>query len=332
MSGGQSLHRELLHFLIGHLITAVVLALTLLTTRALLEQHTEDTEQAWSGEALAEVWRSTRGQPWLVNALAAEVTDTITNRGQTIEADDIFSAREVLIRRCDTHLDQLADKLREDRVRRVIEPLLSGESGSEALRVDDLQYSHDLGLVRLEPKVEIANPIYREMIPRELLNAHDEFLPLETVLFVEDGMLVMNRLMKAFQEFFREHSKNWLKRFDYQEAGPQLLLQAFLQRVVNAGGRIEREYGIGRGRTDLLVVWGQGSGMQKAVIECKLRRGGLERTVREGLAQIEKYMDGCGTDEGHLIIFDRSEKRTWKEKIFSRDEMVGERCVTIWGM
>ncbi|MYI88801.1 MAG: hypothetical protein F4082_00590 [Gammaproteobacteria bacterium] len=166
-------------------------------TRALLEQHTEDTEQAWSGEALAEVWRSTRGQPWLVNALAAEVTDTITNRGQTIEADDIFSAREVLIRRCDTHLDQLADKLREDRVRRVIEPLLSGESGSEALRVDDLQYSHDLGLFRLEPKVEIANPIYREMIPRELLNAHDEFLPLETVWFVEDGMLVMNRLMKA---------------------------------------------------------------------------------------------------------------------------------------
>ena len=111
-----------------------------------------------------------------------------------------------------------------------------------------------------------------------------------------------------------------------------MLLQAFLQRVVNAGGRIEREYGIGRGRTDLLVVWGQGSGMQKAVIECKLRRGGLERTVREGLAQIEKYMDGCGTDEGHLIIFDRSEKRTWKEKIFSRDEMVGKRCVTIWGM
>ncbi len=301
-------------------------------TRALLEQHTEDTGQAWSGDALAEVWRATRGQPWLVNALAAEVTDEITNRSQTIEADDIFIAREVLIRRRDTHLDQLADKLREDRVKRVIEPLLSGEPTAKELNTDDVRYIRDLGLVRQQPPIEIANPIYREIIPRELLNAHDEFLPFETVWFVENGALVMNRLMEAFQEFFRENSEHWLKRFDYQEAGPQLLLQAFLQRVVNAGGRIEREYGIGRGRTDLLVVWGQGSGMQKSVIECKLRRGGLERTVREGLEQISKYMDGCGTDEGHLVIFDRSEKRTWKEKIFSREEMVGERRVTVWGM
>ena len=243
-----------------------------------------------------------------------------------------MSAREVLIQRRDTHLDQLADKLREGRVRRVIEPLLSGESGSEALRVDDLQYSSDLGLVRLEPKVDIANEIYREIIPRELVFSTAVMLPYETEWFVENGRLVMARLMNSFQEFFREHSEHWIKRFDYQEAGPQLLLQAFLQRVVNAGGRIEREYGIGRGRTDLLVVWEQGSGRQNAVIECKLRRGGLEHTVNEGLKQIVKYMDGCSTDEGHLVVFDRSEKRTWKEKIFFRGETVEERCVTIWGM
>ena len=46
-------------------------------------------------------------------------------------------------------------------------------------------------------------------------------------------------------------------RFDYAEAGPQLLLQAFLQRIVNGGGRIEREYGLSRGRTDLLIIWPQ---------------------------------------------------------------------------
>ena len=33
------------------------------------------------------------------------------------------------------------------------------------------------------------------------------------------------------------------------------MLQAFLQRIVNSGGRVEREYGLGRMRTDLLVVW-----------------------------------------------------------------------------
>ena len=301
-------------------------------TQALLGQHTEDTGQKWSGESLAEVWRSTQGQPWLVNALAAEVTDTITNSGQTISIDDIMSAREVLIRRRDTHLDQLGDKLREDRIRRVIGPMLSGESGIGALREDDLQYCRDLGLIRLEPQVEIANPIYREIVPRQLIFSTAVQIQYETVWFVENGRLVMARLMEEFQGFFREHSEHWMERFDFKEAGPQLLLQAFLQRVVNAGGRVEREYGIGRRRTDLLVVWGQGSEKQKAVIECKLRQDGLERTVSDGLEQVVKYMDGCGTDEGHLVIFDRSEKRTWKEKIFTRVETLGEQCVTVWGM
>ena len=301
-------------------------------TRVLLGQHTEDTGQAWSNEALAEVWHSTRGQPWLVNALAAQALKLVKNSGQTIGIDDIMSAREVLIRRHDTHLDQLADKLREDRVRRVIGPMLSGESGIEALREDDLQYCRDLGLIRLEPTVEIANPIYREIVPRQLIFSTAVQIQYETVWFVENGRLVIARLIEAFQEFFREHSEHWMERFEFKEAGPQLLLQAFLQRVVNAGGRVEREYGIGRKRTDLLVVWGEGSVKQKAVIECKIRHDGLERTVRNGAEQTAMYMDGCGTDEGHLIIFDRSEERTWKEKIFQREEMVGEQFVTVWGM
>ena len=69
----------------------------------------------------------------------------------------------------------------------------------------------------------------------------------------------MGALLAAFQTFFREHSEHWSKRFQYQEAWAQLLLQAFLQRVVNSGGRIEREYGLGRGRTDLLIVWPRGA-------------------------------------------------------------------------
>ena len=65
----------------------------------------------------------------------------------------------------------------------------------------------------------------------------------------------VGELLAAFQTFFREHSEHWVERFQYREAGPQLLLQAFLQRIVNGGGRIEREYGLGRMRTDLLIVW-----------------------------------------------------------------------------
>ena len=69
-----------------------------------------------------------------------------------------------------------------------------------------------------------------------------------------DGRLDFSKLLNGFQQFFRENSEIWIERFDYKEAGPQLLMQAFLQRIVNSGGRIDREYGLGR-RTDLLVQW-----------------------------------------------------------------------------
>ncbi len=298
-------------------------------TRALLRQHTEETGQPWSGEALAEVWDSTAGQPWLVNALAHEALKKVRDRRVTIGHDDVIDAREELIRRRDTHLDQLADKLREGRVRRVIEPLVSG-AVPQPYQPDDVQYVRDLGLISPGQRIQIANAIYREVIPRELITSADEALPHETAWFVEDGKLQMDKLMASFQAFFREQSEHWVERFDYKEAGPQLLLQAFLQRVVNAGGRIEREYGLGRMRTDLLIEWGPQR--QREVIECKLRRSGLERTVEEGLAQIGGYMDRCGAASGHLVVFDRSEQRSWDEKVFRREASAGGRRVTVWGM
>ena len=301
-------------------------------TRALLLQHTDATGQRWSEAALAEVWHSTQGQPWLVNALASEACDRVKDFGQTMEADDIVDAREELILRRDTHLDQLADKLREERVKRVIEPLLSDSDEAEGFRPDDVQYVQDLGLIARKKEIEIANPIYREVIPRELITSNDRAIPYKTAWFVQDGRLAMARLLESFQEFFREHSEHWVRRFDYQQSGSLLLLQAFLQRVVNAGGRIEREYGIGRMRTDLMVVWGEGDTRQKEVIECKLRRNGLERTIQEGLSQIGAYMERCGVDEGHMVVFDRSEKRSWDDKVFRREETVGDRRVTVWGM
>ena len=180
----------------------------------------------------------------------------------------------------------------------------------------------------------IANPIYAEVIPRHLNAAVQAGLPHERAWYVNaDGALDVEGLIADFQTFFREHSEHWVQRFDqYQEAGPQLLLQAHLQRVVNGGGTIEREYALGRGRTDLLIRWPQEGCTRKFVVECKLRRGELERTVTEGVTQTRGYMDRCGAEAGHLIVFDRAPERTWAEKIFRRDPAADGAPVTVWGM
>ena len=303
--------------------------------RALLGQHTEETGQVFRPEALDAIWTQTRGQPWLVNALAAELcfwSEAGRDRARAVTSEDVFEAREQLISRRETHLDQLADKLQEDRVRRVIEPLLSG-SGEHESSARDIEYVRDLGLVAQHGPLRVANPIYAEVVPRELTYAVQETLPQDTAWYVAaDGGLDIVALLCAFQEFFREHSEHWVARFDYREAGPQLLLQAFLQRVLNSGGRIEREYGLGRGRTDLLIVWPQAGHTRKFVVECKVLRKGLEHTIREGLRQTLGYMDRCAAESGHLVVFDRCEGRRWEDKIFRREERTDEGTVTVWGM
>ena len=85
-----------------------------------------------------------------------------------------------------------------------------------------------------------------------------------------------------------------------------MLLQAFLQRILNGGGRIDREYGLGRRRTDLLIVWPYPGGVQRAMIGLKLRYGDLEATIADGLAQTWTYADGAGAEEACLVIFDRT--------------------------
>ena len=304
-------------------------------TRELLGQHTEETGQAFAEEALAMVWRETRGQPWLVNALAHEAcfeNRAGRDRSRTITDQDILDARERLIEDRPTHLDYLASKLEEAPVRRVVEPMLSGHARSDASGAD-IEYVRDLGLIAVDAPVRIANPIYAEIIPRALTWLFWQLLPRETADYVDaDGGLEVDRLLAAFQQFFREHSEHWAGRFEYAEAGPQLILQGFLQRVVNGGGRLEREYGLGRGRTDLMIAWPRGDRTDRFAVECRVQHASRAATVREGLGQLEGTMDRLGADAGHLVVFDRSAERSWEEKIYRRQETFEGRTVTVWGM
>jgi AAA-like domain len=305
----------------------------------LYQQHTEETGQVFTHEALECLWELTQGQPWLVNALGYDLcfrSKEGRDRQQQVTLDLVNTAKENLILRRETHLDQLTDKLQEPRVHNVIGPLLQGTELPNNVAQDDIQYVVDLGLIRRGKQgLEVANALYREVLPRELTWVAQlslESTQVSAWYIQSDGRVDMKKLLSAFQEFFREHSEHWVERFEYKEAGPQLLLQAFLQRVVNGGGRIEREYGLGRMRTDLLMLWPHAQGLQKVVIELKLLHKTLEQTLTTGLAQTWEYIDRCGAEEGHLVIFDRTADKAWEAKLFHREEMVRGQTIDVWGM
>ena len=308
----------------------------------LYAQHTADSGQQFDAVIFPKVWDDTAGQPWLVNALAREACFKLPegkDRSRTIDLEIYLQAREQLIRSRATHLDQLTDKLQEPRVHRVIASVLAGEEYDTTLPVDDLQYVQDMGIITLDRQVRISNAIYREVIPRELTWTRQLTISQETPWYVRvDKRLDMPKLLRAFQQFFRENADAWIERFQYKEAGPQLLLQAFLQRIINGGGRITREYGLGMRRMDLYLEWPLDDALafrgplQKVVLELKIRRKALETTIAEGIEQTSSYAANCGAEEAHLLLFDRSGEQNWDAKIWERTEMCHGRVVQIWGM
>jgi hypothetical protein len=271
---------------------------------ALYGQHTAETGQVFTPEALERAFELTRGQPWLVNALARQATQFLAPDPQTpITVEILDRAKEILIERQDTHLDSLAERLREPRVRRVIEPMLAGQLLTDTPQ-DDIRFLIDLGLVRATSggSLEIANPIYREVIPRALAYTAQASLPrAQPVWLNPDGSLNPDKLLEAFLKFWRQHGQPLLQAVHYHEVAPQIVMMAFLHRVVNGGGTLEREYAIGSGRIDLCLRYGNVA----LGIEMKVWRDGKPDPLKMGLKQLDEYLSGLGLDTGWLVIFDQ---------------------------
>ncbi|MEG4917692.1 MULTISPECIES: ATP-binding protein [unclassified Microcoleus] len=270
----------------------------------LYAQHTQDTGQVFTPEAVALAFELTQGQPWLVNALAKEIVEElVTDESREITPEHILTAKEILIKRQDTHLDSLAERLRENRVKAIIEPMLAGlELGN--IPNDDIQFLIDLGLCKMDVQggLTIANPIYREVLPRVLTVTPMASLPqIAPSWLTEVGKLDTQALLKTFLAFWLQHGEPLLKSASYPEIAPHLVLMAFLHRVINGGGTLEREYAIGRDRMDLCLRYGEVT----LGIELKVWRTRKVDPLSKGLEQLDGYLARLGQDSGWLVIFDR---------------------------
>jgi hypothetical protein len=304
----------------------------------LYAQHEQETGQAFEEEAKRFAWELTRGQPWLVNALARQAVD-LADPGFDIGPAIIDAARESLVQRRDTHLDSLIERLREKRVRRVIEPILAGELLGEEVLDDDIAFVRDLGLVdKGAAGLEIANPIYREIVPRALTAITEESLPIRRTTYISaEGHLLLDRLLEDFLVFWRENGEALLARQPYSEVAAQLVFMAFLHKVVNGsapGGLpfIDREYAAGSGRIDLHLRWPlPNGGLERFAIELKVWRDRRQDPLDRGLVQLGDYLHRLGLDTGYLLIFDQRQDRDPSIPHGRVGEaVVGHRVAIVW--
>ena len=294
----------------------------------LLTQHTEETGQIFSKEVIDEIFRLTEGQPWLVNALANQIVNEILkdDHSKEITLNLVNQAKIELIQRRDTHLDSLADKLKEKRVKTVVQGIINGDNMVFDILDDDIVYMRDLGLISQKDPIRFANPIYGEIIPRIMAYPMQASLPMEvetSAFEKEDGSLDMDKLLVEFQEFYRENGEIWLERYEYKESAHHLLLMAFLQRVINSGGELVREMALGNQRLDILVLYKN----SRYAMELKIYRG--ERALEKGKKQLSKYLDKLGLKMGYLVLFDPREK-SWEEKIYwTEEEFQGKKIIIV---
>jgi hypothetical protein len=306
---------------------------------ALYAQHTGDTGQEFTREAVARAFDYTRGQPWLVNALAREITREMRIAPpEPVTAEHVDEAKERLILARATHLDSLVARLHEPRVRRVIEPLIAGDAtGTDITYHDDVAYLRDLGLVARRPPAVVANPIYREVVVRVLgAQAEDQVVVDPRSVVLADGRLDFRRLLEEFAGFWRQHGEVLASGEFYHEVAPQLVLMAFLHRIVNGDGYVDREYGAGRGRIDLLVRWPYRDqdgkrAWQREAVELKVWRPGRPDPLGEGLRQLDDYLQRLDLDHGTLVVFDRrTEAAPLPDRVgFGHDRTPSGRPVTL---
>ena len=201
---------------------------------------------------------------------------------------------------------------------RLIESDIRDTAAMRDVLDDDIQFVKDLGLIATGPAgLEIANPLYREIIPRALTGVLQESLPVLRAPFIApDGSLLFEKILADFRAFWCQHAEFFLQRQPYSEAAAQLIFMAYLQRVVNGGGFIDREYAVGSGRIDLCVRWPHPGGLQRWAVELKVWRGGRPDPLTEGLEQLSGYLARLGLAEGTLILFD----------VRSQAPPLGDRC------
>ena len=284
----------------------------------LYAQHTAATGQAFEPEAVRLAVEFSGGQPLLVNALARWCVEEIHGEryGETITAADMCEAKEKIIRERGTHLDSLMERMKEPRVRRVVEPVMIGEDIAADEFNDDIKLVLDMGLLRSENGALVpANPMYSEIIGRYLsFNTQERMKRVvpETPWVKDDG-LDMQGLLLAFQDFWRENAGMNKAPFEYNEAYPHIVLQAFLQRVINGGGQIVREMALGKGALDLGVLFRGG----KYAVEVKLKYL-YEKSPEKAYAQVMRYVDHLGQGEGWLVVFD-PQLGDWDAKLRHED-------------
>jgi hypothetical protein len=244
-------------------------------------------------------------------------------------------AAEILIQRRDTHIDSLLERLKEPRVIKVMDAVFAGTKGKVPINSDDRQYCVDLGLVvkNGDQALRPSNKIYQEVFSRVITDQIEYVIDpnVDIHIWTDGKVLFMSNLLKEFQRFWRHDSRSFPFRyvdfaaFKYDEATYSFMLLSYLQKVINSGTKVYRQFSEGRGDIDIVAKFKD----HEYLIEVKLKEKYF--SLENSLKQLSGYLDAAGENEGWLVVFDRDLERSWEEKIYWETQEYNGKTIHVVG-
>ncbi len=272
-------------------------------------QYTEETNQPFTPAAVKKVYEETAGQPWLVNRLGGILTlDIKPETVEAIDEQDVEKAIQVLLKERNDHFDNLYEeaKLYKETFVKVVFDGVKYSPDDE-----DLTWLEQYGLIKKQGNgAVVANDVYRRRYVDTFFNeAHlAEEIPVSEYA-LPGGGLDMERIIFNFEKYITQIGVEafYREKKPYEKTG-QFLLTAWLYQFVRGGergtlgeGELRYEVRSGLGRMDMILTYRE----HKYIVETKLNRGNIGRTVKEGVTQVvRKYLATESAQHGYLVIFD----------------------------
>ncbi|MCP5052324.1 MAG: AAA family ATPase [bacterium] len=305
----------------------------------LFSQYTEETNQPFSEAAIRAIHEKTGGQPWLVNRLGTLLTAYVKpGTIETIDDTDVEKAIQLLLKEKNDHFDNLYEKA------------IQYKETFVEIVFDHVEYNPDnpdqgwleqYGLIEREgEKAIVANSIYKARYLKTFfleVQAYRDIVLKEYEL--PGNRLDMERILLDFEHYITQIGVNafyqkqpnpagqihtgMITSKPYEKTG-QFLLTAWLYQFVRGGaGELRYELISGLGRMDVILTY-KG---RKYIIETKINRGNLTRTINNGITQLSnKYLASESTNEGYLVIFDA--KTPVGEDCVSQHHDAGDKKIT----
>lgn len=279
---------------------------SLVEVRDLLGQYTAETGQPFAERVIERLYEQTAGQPFLINRLAAILTQEIVQaRTRPITMADLSAALQKLMSESNYNFETVIR--RASKYQDALLEIIFGAERQFTLNNPMVKELHLFGILneRSDGNCQVSNPIYKQVFidyfaPFQLglqgailANGYD-FRP-----YVMADHLQMETILTRFREFIERRGREAFKVTPMpQEATGQYLLMAYLDVVVRQiGGAHFTEVNSGEGRLDLVVVHNG----RRYIIETKIWRG--PALYEEGLTQLADYLDSEGQTTGYYVLF-----------------------------